>query len=234
MSQQQKVKLPTQIIKFTPLTLRKDYDDGDYGLLTWSVRNGYPRITVFTQNKNKQSQGGTQKEAFDYNTMITAPFDYTTMASFLSLMETVINGDPDTKYQMACYNTKYVNGERTNEMHLQSTVTIGKDKDGIVYLAVIDGEKRKIKFDITLGDWHKLYINNELVSDPAMISKTFAKGYHSTASKLLFGQLITDGLKDNLAKPVSTGIKTTGNEFGLDDITSTTVASKDSELAGLL
>ena len=184
-------------VKFAPLTLRANYSDGeDYGLLTWATRNGYPRITVFTENKHKS-------ENFDYNKMITAPFDYVTLNMFLSIFEKVIDADPDTKYQVECKGSKFVNRERTDEVIVQATVTVGKDKDGVIYMAATEDGKRKVKFDLILGKWHTIMINGDHVTDKAMLSKIYATGYLKAAKKLLGQQLINDTLKVDTASTTS-------------------------------
>jgi len=183
------------MVKFAPLTLRKQYDDGDYGLFTVSVRNGYPRFTVFTTNKNREA-------AFDYNTMITAPFDYNSFNSFVKLFEKVIDSKPDTKFKIDCFNAKYVDNKRTDDIVLQSTVNIGKDAEGIIYLALIAEGKRKVKFEIEPSRWHKLYVGDEPVTDKAELSKLAAEGYLVTLKKLMGNQLVVDSMNNN-ANPVS-------------------------------
>jgi len=195
MSQKPKVS----IIKFTPLTLRKQYDDEDYGLLTWSVRNGYPRITVFTSNAHKS-------ETFDYNTMITAPFDYANIEILLDYFEQVIDAPNDTVFKIECFNTKFVNNERTNDIELQSTVSIGKDKEGMIYLAVLAEGKRKVKFDLKGSRYHKYIVNGEVLTDDAAISKKVATGYLKVARKLLGYQLPIDNSL-NKANAVTAGGK---------------------------
>jgi len=167
-----------QIVKFSPLRLRKNLEDGEFALLTWSSRNGYPRITVFTENKNKT-------ETFDFNRMISAPFDYTTLNSFIEMFETVINGEKDKSYKLDCFNMKYVNNERTDEKYLQASVTIGKNKNGIVFLAVVEEGKPKIAFDLNYTTFFKVYKDNEPVTDAGELSCLYAKGYIRTLKKIV-------------------------------------------------
>lgn len=176
------------IVKFTPLTLRKQYDDGDYALLSWSTRGAYPRITVFTSNKVKT-------ESFDYGRMIIAKFDYNMMNSFLSSFETVIDGPVDNKVQFNCFDNKFVNNQRTDEIELISTITIGKNKEGIIFLAVTAEGKKKVAFELTMQKWHTVSVNGEPLTDPASLSKLMAKGYLRTAKKLLGYQLVNDTMK---------------------------------------
>jgi len=166
------------MVKFAPLTLRKDYGDGDYGILNYATRNGYPRITVFTSNKNKE-------EAFDYNTMVNATFSLTQFLMFVDEMRDIVNGDKDKSASVDCFNAKFINGVKTNDIELQATAIVGKDKDGIIYLAVTSEGKRKVKFELLPTEWNKYSRNKEVLSKEEL-SKRFAKSY-IRAIDLLFG-----------------------------------------------
>jgi len=166
------------MVKFAPLTIRKDYGDGDYGILNYAIRNGYPRITVFTSNKNKE-------EAFDYNTMINATFSLTQFLMFVDEIRDIVEANKDTSASVDCFNAKFVNGVKTNDVELQATAIVGKDKDGIIYLAVTSEGKRKVRFDLLPTEWNKYSKNKEELSKEEL-SKRFTKAY-IRAIDLLFG-----------------------------------------------
>ena len=170
------VKNNVVMVKFAPLTLRKEYGDGDYGLLTYAIRNGYPRITVFTTNKNKE-------EVFDYNTMVNATFSLVQFEMFVDNIKEIIDADKETTYKVNCYNAKYVNNVRTNDVELQATAVVGKDKEGIIYLAVTAEGKRKVKFDLLPTEWNKYSANGEEFSKEEL-SKRFTKAYVKTIDRL--------------------------------------------------
>lgn len=164
-------------VSLTALTMSKDLSEDKYAQLLFSIRAGYPRITVYTE-KNKKRQ---DNDTFDYNKIINAPLDYLTAAKLYSYaMDVIDNGDNGTNRQIVCYNVKYVDGVRTNEVYIQATIEIGKDKDGIIYLAVLADGKPKIKFDILPrdnGKWHKSIVNGNPVVDKNVISCETAKVY---------------------------------------------------------
>lgn len=171
-------KPKVQLVKFSPLRLRKNLEDGEYALLTWSSRNGYPRITVFTENKVK-------RETFDYNKMITAPFDYTTLNTFIDMFHKIIDGENDKSYKINCFNMKYVNNERTNEKYLQAAVTVGKNKNGVIFIAVVAEGKPKIAFDLNYTDFFTVFKNGEPITDQGELSCLYAKGYLRTLKKIV-------------------------------------------------
>lgn len=170
MENKDKVKL----VRLAPLSLRKyiGEEEGE-ALLQWSVRMGYPRITVYTDN-NISKDG-----KMDFNKVITAPFDYTNLKLFLEYFKEIIDGEDDNKYTLECYNVKFKDGVKTNDTFLQAKVTVGKDKNGIIYLAVIEEEKRKIKFEVLPNPkWYKYYDKEgKEITDLRKLSSLYAKGY---------------------------------------------------------
>lgn len=181
-------KTPVKIVRFSPLTLRKDFGDEtrDYGLLSWSIRMGYPRISVFTSNVGN-------KETFDYSKMITAPLDYITLQMFFKAMERVIDSEVETKEVIECYNVEYVNNVKTDNIILQAKVTIGKDAEGIVYLAATEESKRKIRFDLMPnGKWYKHFDKDGKPYPKNVLSQMYSKAYLATLKVLMESEVSKD------------------------------------------
>lgn len=177
-------------VTFSSLTINKVLDEEKYAQLQFSSRAGYPRLVVFTDKDRQRSE-----KPFDRNSMVVAPFDYTSMASLFDMADLVIAGDNGKARQIGCYNTKWVNGERTNEVTLVATVEIGKTEEGVIYMGVLAEGKKKVKFDLEPKDnsrWHKYYVNGELVADKGAKSKIFAKAYFDQARRLINHQMIID------------------------------------------
>lgn len=210
--------------RFSKLSISKhiELEDGnkDSATLTWSTRNGYPRITVYTSNKKASSPDG--KMNWDF--IITAPFDYITLQMFLSNLKDIIDGPNEKRSTINCYNTKYENGNKTNDVELQAKVIVGKDRDGVVYLTAIEEGKRSVKFDLLPSTiWFKFFdTNNNEITDKAVLSKAYANGYYNVMSKLLL-----DAAKDELVRTVESEDKpkntptvsnTKQNEITVSDI----------------
>jgi len=184
-------------VSFSSLNVNVDLGKGDgkYGQLTWSVRNGYPRIVVFTDSSREKT------EKFDYNTMVTASFDYVTIITAIDIFAALIESPNNTKRQIQCYNSKFENGQKTNDIILQSTVELGKDADGIMYIAVIAEGKRKIKFDIKPKDnskWTKYLDGDGQPLDHSSVSKIYAKSYIEQARRLIQHQMKLDTSKEKI------------------------------------
>jgi len=174
-------KRTTEILRFNGLALRKQYEDSDdFAVLTWSVRMGYPRVTVYTTNKKPENG-----EKFDYNTFINAPYDFVAIEDLFDLMDEVLASDKDITRQILSNNNKFKDGVRTDEIVPQGLVKVGKT-DGVMWLAVLEEGKKKIKFELLPNKYHTRYTNeNEVLKDKAELSKRYASGYIKVLKRLM-------------------------------------------------
>jgi len=161
------------IINFASLSLTTDLENDKYATLSWSIRNGYPRASVYFNNSRKE------RLAFSYDNLITSPFTQVMIYTVIDKIKDVIKAEKGTKTSVKCFNTKYSNNGPTDEIYLQSTFVIGKDKDGCVYLAAVAEGKPKIKFILqTNSKWFKVNDNdNNEITDQAELSVMAAKAY---------------------------------------------------------
>lgn len=200
-------------IKFTPLNLKKEYDVNekrDTAVLSWGIRNGYPRITV--------NLSGVRTETPDYSKLITAPFDYLSYGMWLGVMQQVIDSPTAVVRKVECLNVKWSNGVKTDEIYVQATVNFGKDDKGIFFIAVVEDKKIKVKFELLpAATWHRFYDEQgNLIEDKGVLSLLYAKTYLSTLSKLMDSELEKDGkyilektTGTNLVRP--SNVTTTGD-----------------------
>lgn len=153
--------------------------------LTWSVRNGYPRAVVYTDS-NKAFQSGKP----DYNFIITVPFDLMNLGMVISVLEDIDKGPNDDLRVINSYNTKVENGERTNTRYLQGKLVIGKDKDGVRYIAAIEDGKKKVKFRLLPNMRWIQYANKDgsEITDMGKLSGMFTKNYIYAMKKVLLAR----------------------------------------------
>lgn len=176
-----------KIVKFLPLSLYKDKDDNAYANLSWSIRMGYPRVSVYTDNRRDM------KGSFDFNKLITAPFDAITINTFLDNFKRVILNKDAIKLSIKCFNVKYVNDVKTDQVYLQATVICGKDADGVIYLAVVSDDKEKVKFELLPGKWHVFVDENGgEISNKGELSYIHAMAYYNRLKSLMDKYLADD------------------------------------------
>lgn len=176
-------------VAFSSLTMNQSTDDDHYAQLNIGVRGGYPRITVFLQKTKKFSD-----TPFNKANMIVAPFDFLSIGSMLGMALDVVKGEPGKSKQVACKNTKWVNGEKTNELEVTGTVEIGKTEDGVIYWGLLREGKQKVKFDFLPkdgGTWHQFF-NNGSKMDSGALSVLYATAYFNQAKRLLEHRMSID------------------------------------------
>lgn len=147
MSEMQQPPRPTinelqKFIMFTPTP----GVEGKRSKLVWSVRDGNPRVTVYTNDPKDQIQKG----------IISCPMNPETFFAFLNMFEDTAQGQSNQKIGIECW-TSYKDKEgKYEEKTLLSTLMFGKDEQGMVWLCAISGSRPKIKFEFKISDYHKI------------------------------------------------------------------------------
>jgi len=140
-----------KIFELERFTLFSPVENNKRASLAWSIRDEYPRITVFTR-----SDSGPLK-----NGIITAPFDLETVTAFLSQLAMVAKGPDNVKVHVtSLWGKRDERGNITGEKELRGDVWFGKDGNGVVWIAVRAPEHPDIQFKITLSEYHNFYDSN--------------------------------------------------------------------------
>ena len=219
-------------IQFAALTLSKELDDGETATLSWKVRGIYPRIVVNTGNTIKEDK------TIDYSKVIIAPFDYTTMKTFLYYLYELTKAKQPVSYSVDCFNVVFKDGVKTNEIEVQATVVIGRDVDGVNYITVLRDGKKKVRFDLIPNPkWFTYKKDNDAsLINKEQLSGFFTKGYYSIANKLLETETLLSAkdeyltnkpsyvteeeLKANKTRAVEPETKSESKEETIDDLLS--------------
>lgn len=185
-------KPDVKYVKYHMFSLRK-YIEEDKGsaLLQWSSRQGYPRITVFT------GANAIQNGVLDRSKVITAPLDNLSLGTILGLLSKTIEAKEEQQYVIECYTNIWENDKRTDKKRLCSKIIIGKSKNLINYIAVVEDEKRKVKFDIVPTSEYIKYFNKdgtEITNTPEL-SDLFAKSYVNGLAKAFELELAQEAVK---------------------------------------
>ena len=121
--------------------------EGERSSMNFCVYNGQPRITVWTRVPNDTDKG-----------MINAAMNSLSMETLLGFMEKVIDGPNGSTERVGCEGNRYdpASKEKLPGRHHISTVVVGKDQEGVVWMSVVSAEEGRPKIQFKLGtvDWH--------------------------------------------------------------------------------
>lgn len=131
--------------------------------LNFGFRDGNPRITVYT--------GVAGKEGF-----IPFPADIPHMTAAMTYLKDIANGPNGQQVNIESLTNIYENNKLTPNKRVVSTLTIGKSKEGIVFIAVTAEGKPKIVFPIKQSDYHIFKDKDKNVIPDTEISKHMAIG----------------------------------------------------------
>lgn len=115
--------------------------------LAWSVRDGNPRITVFTNDPNDKTAYG----------IISCPMNPETFISFIDLFQSVANGENNVKYKIDCMTAKRDQEGKMMEKTLLSELWFGKDEQGVCWISALAPGRPKIRFNFAISDFHRIY-----------------------------------------------------------------------------
>lgn len=121
--------------------------EGKYARLSWGFWNGSPRATVFLNHPDYPKGEG----------ILSAAFDPLIFRDVLDQFEEVVRG---TREKVVVENKRAVkdeNGKNTRETVIGTTLRIGRDKNGLVAIAVTAEGKPSVAFSFRPSTWHLLY-----------------------------------------------------------------------------
>ena len=158
-------------INLLRLSLKKPLPNDDYSLLSWSIRENYPRIQVFTSKNIKKEDGNT-----NFNKVIIAPFTYPIITMFIdSLAKAILT---DEVFSIKCFNNKFVDNKRTDEIEEQAEVKIARSQEGVLHIGV-KKDSGFIYFPLFPDlKWHKFFDKNgKEITDKRELSNKMARAY---------------------------------------------------------
>jgi hypothetical protein len=148
-------KFETEMINLHRFNLENSNGDKLYV----GIREGHPRITVFTDNEDK-SKSTVEK-------MITAPFIFTEFSMMLNLIKQVLT-QQQTEFKVdSLYD--WLDGEKIDGKVVRATTRIFKDTDDVFKIGISSPKHKEAVFNLLPSDWFKFYkdgseINKEKLS----------------------------------------------------------------------
>ena len=174
---QPRSKSPLELDKLALYTKPASPEDKTAKLI-WSVVFNNPRITVYTNKKeamNKDNDWGR----------IIARLDIMVAFSIIEALKAI--GDKENGERVVIKNMNYpiVNNTRSDTAMHVNDIIVGKDKEGIVWLSVIQEGKPNIKFNIGLSDYHEFYHGDGSAYTPSEVSILATKAYTNILEKMM-------------------------------------------------
>lgn len=113
--------------------------NGRKARFVWSVREGAPRVTVFTNDPNDS----------DPKQMISAPLDPVTFMSIMDLINKVSVAKEETRYVVDCMVAVRDSEGKVIDKTVLGQLAVGRDGQGLVWISFIAEGRPKIKFIFT-------------------------------------------------------------------------------------
>lgn len=184
---------------------------GKRAKLSFGIRDGNPRVTVFTNDPNDKINNG----------VIYAAMNPETFYAFMELFGNVIRAKEEVKYKISCFGTRWENNKPTKEKILISDLCFGRDAEGMIWICIIAENRPKIKFEFNISDYHLLLDGDGKQFDKARASRLEA------ASKLaLFHDVYGIAISKNLENPTPRPNAGARGGFKKSDTTATSSADK--------
>lgn len=163
---------------------------GKRAKLGFGIRDGNPRITVFTNDpKDTVSKG-----------IIYAAMNPETFFAFLQMFEKVARSSEETKMKIDCFGLRYENDKPTKDRILLSELYFGRTAEGIVWLSVVAENRPKIKFDFKISDFHGIFngAGNQISEAEASQLEALAK---IGLLRTVYGNMIAKNIENPPPRP---------------------------------
>lgn len=152
--------------------------------LLWQLVNNNPRIVVYTNDPDDQ---------IDYG-KITAALDAPTFFAFLQMIENAVNAPVGTEFKDKIENSNFTwgGGKRSETPTVVSSLLVGKDPDGVIWIAVSAPRRPQIKFPFMNPDFHNFFHRDGSPYEKAEVSALIAQSYIKLLRLLMAQLLVTE------------------------------------------
>lgn len=153
-----------KIIDLRRLVLFTDGVDGKRARFQFCVREGYPRITVFTGARGREG-------------VISGPMDVEGFLVFTRYLRDIARGEKGSKIAIDLKTAIYEDNKPTDRMQLLSTLFCGKDDEGLVWLGLQSEGRPKLKFTFKISDYMVFRKSDGSAPSQAEMSSIAAESY---------------------------------------------------------
>lgn len=139
-----------------------------------SVAKNQPRIDVYTNVPNDKNNGN-----------IRAAMDSPTIYALMELIRTIADGPVDTIEKINNLNHTFFEGKRSEHPKIISQTHVGKDTDGVVWIAVTAKDRPMIQFKFLPTTYHTWVHRDGSAWGEAELSVMYAKAYAKLMENLV-------------------------------------------------
>lgn len=132
-----------KIVDFRRMVLFTDGVDGKRARFQFGIRDGYPRVTVFTGTMGKEG-------------VISGPMDVEAAYAYAEKLTEISKGPNDSRYVFTLKTAVYENDKPTKDKKILSQLFLGKDEKGIVWTGLQAEGQPKLKFSFGFTDYIEL------------------------------------------------------------------------------
>lgn len=151
------------------------------GALAVSVVKNQIHLDVYTNVPNDKNNGN-----------IRAAMDHLSFGAFLELFDAVLKSPADTAYKIVNKNHTFFEGKRSEEPRVVSTTILGRDKEGVMFIALVAKDRPYLKFDFLGTSYHSIIGPDGQPLSKAEASNFFARGWRRTINNLTGGVAVAE------------------------------------------
>ena len=177
---------------------------GKKASLLWQLMNNNPRIVVYTNDPDDQTNYGK----------IPAKIDAPIFFAFMNLIEQAINAPGEFKGKIDNSNFTWNGGKRAETPTVESSLLAGKDADGVVWVAVSAPSRPQIKFPFINPEFHSFVHKDGTAYSKAETSVLMAKSYLDVLRLMMAQLLVKDYVEPKPKEEKGSNRGSSGGGYG--------------------
>ena len=162
--------------------------NGKSARLIWGLYSNNPRITVYTNDPNDQDASKNYGK-------ISANLDAPTFFAVLNMLTKAVDPATPADWRMKIENSNFIfpGGKRSEKPVVVSELIVGKDKDGTIWISVVDFKKDRprIKFVFGKSDFHRYIHGDGTPLTDAETSVLYAQAYIKMLQIMMGNMLVS-------------------------------------------
>ena len=191
-NQQQKKTYPKGVFDIPKLGLRTRNRSGEFARLLFGMDNSVPTITLFTGNRDEDRKG-----------IVRVRLGMDNYGALLVVVSEAILFKPteaEPEFKRAMKTSRKIKNDQGRYTNLpDATVMVGRDKEGVIYLAVMKEGHEDIRFDFKSDDTIKWYRGRGEEMAKGEVSEIYCAGWLRDITTLMPVELSKNFKEEHLS-----------------------------------